>query len=143
MIQYENDDIVKACADLVGRSGSSEFKIGHLNEDVPVAEANWYAHATFVGARIMVDGHTSPANAAFALAQRLLAGAVCRCRQPVTLSDARPGCRWHLVGPRWEPGCDVESVHVHGRRGDVAAIRAALESTPPRPAKRRKRKKGK
>lgn len=137
--QLMNDDALKACADLVGRAGARNFEIGYAREDVPVEDAQWYAHASYQGARIMVQDHRSPSSAAFALAERLLAGAMCRCRKPVTLSDAAPGCRWRLMGPRWEPGCDVESVHVDAQRGDLAAMQAAMRQ----PMNRRDRRRAK
>ncbi|MEU8264449.1 hypothetical protein AB0C02_27985 [Micromonospora sp. NPDC048999] len=135
-----NDDIVIACVDLAGRAGASGVDIGYINA------ARWYAVATYRGARIIVDGHGSPTAAALALAERLLSRAKCRCTQPVTLSDARPGCRWRLVGRRWEPGCDAAPITVAaGGRGDLAAIERAMALVPPggnraarRKAKRRR-----
>lgn len=123
----ESDDIVDACIDLVGRCGASGLQIGHLHDDAPVAEAGWYAYAQYRGARITVEDHQSPTLAALALAQRLLQGAACRCGETVSLSDDRPGCRWRLVGARWEPGCDVPPITVTGsRRGDYAALVRAM-----------------
>lgn len=126
MNRHMNDDVVIACADLVGRAGASEFEIGYLHDDVPAEEAGWYAHAQYRGARITVEDHRSPTGAALALAERLLSGATCRCRQPVTLSDGQPGCRWRLVGQRWEPGCDAPPVRVNGQSGDYAAMQRAM-----------------
>jgi hypothetical protein len=139
---YVNDDIVVACMDLVGRAGAAGFEIGYVHDDVPVEEAGWYAHASYQGARIMVEDHRSPTGAALALAERLLAGAVCRCRKPVSLADDRPGCRWRLVGQRWEPGCDAPPITVKGaQRGDHAAMRRAL-AEPANRAERRRRDQG-
>lgn len=137
--QLMNEDVLKACADLVGRAGASNFEIGYVRDDVPVEDAQWYAHAQYRGARIIVQDHRSPSSAAFALAERLLSGATCRCRKPVALSDGAPGCRWRLMGPRWEPGCDAESVHVDARRGDLAAMQEALRQ----PMNRRDRRRAK
>lgn len=141
--QHINEDVVVACADLVGRAGASGFEIAYLHDDVPVEEAGWYAVALFQGTRITVEDHRSPTAAALALAERMLAGAVCRCRKPVTLSDGVEGCRWQLVGKRWEPGCDVEPLHIKGKRGDYAAMQAALAQpanrAERRAAKRRRR----
>lgn len=120
------DDAVIACADLAGRAGAREFEIGYLRDDVPVEDAGWYATASYQGARIMADEHRSPTAAAMALAERLLAGATCRCRQPVALNDEGPGCRWRLMGQRWEPSCDAPPVHVEGQRGNHAAMARAL-----------------
>lgn len=136
-----NEDAVIACADLVGRAGASDFEIGYLHDDVPIEEAGWYAVAKFKGARITTESHRSPTTAAIALAERLLAGATCRCRKPVTMSGATPGCRWHLVGPRWEPGCDMPSIRVDGERGDVAAMQRALAQPTNRAARRAARRK--
>ena len=132
-------DAVMACADLVGRAGARDFEIGYMHDDVPVEDAGWYAVAAYQGARIMTDGHRSPTTAAMALAERLLIGATCRCRQPVALSDDRPGCRWRLVGQRWEPGCDAPPVRIDGPRGDHAAMVQAL-GQPPTPMNRRERR---
>jgi hypothetical protein len=141
MTQHVNDDILAACADLADRCGASGFEIGYVHDDVPVEEAGWYAFVTFRGARISADDHRSPTAAALALAERLLSGAMCRCRRPVTLSDQRDGCRWRLIGARWEPGCDVAPVHVEGARGDYTAMQRAM-AQPMNRADRRKLKKG-
>jgi hypothetical protein len=119
-------DAVVACADLVGRAGAREFEIGYQRDDVPVEEAGWYASASYKGARLMADEHRSPTAAALALAERILSGGTCRCGQPVALNDDTPGCRWQLMGKRWEPGCDVPSIRVQGERGDYAAMEQAL-----------------
>ncbi|GGK89358.1 hypothetical protein [Mangrovihabitans endophyticus] len=137
-----NDDVVVACMDLVGRAGASGFEIGYLHDDVPVAEAGWYAHAQYQGARLIAQDHQSPTGAALALAERLLAGATCRCLQPVTLSDGQAGCRWRLVGQRWEPACDVASIKVSGARGDHAAMRRALAESGNRAQRRAAKRKG-
>lgn len=121
-----NGDAVVACADLVGRCGATEFKIGWLHDDVPIEQAGWWAHAQYRGARISVDERRSPSEAALALAERLLRGAACRCGNTVTLADGRDGCRWRLLGKRWEPGCDAPSVKVQGRRGDLGAMNRAM-----------------
>lgn len=118
---------VIACADLVGRTGAREFQIGFLNDSPPHA---WYAHAMFRGARLQVENQDGPAQAAMALAVKILTGAKCRCGRLVAL---RPGgavafrethmadgtqwsaaeaakagqCRWRLAGDRWEPSCPV------------------------------------
>jgi hypothetical protein len=133
-----NEDAVLACADLVGRSGASDFEIDFLHDDLPVEQAGWYAVAKFKGARIQTDEHRSPSAAAMALSERLLSGATCRCRKPVSMSDGKPGCRWRLVGPKWEPGCDVEPIRVKGERGDHAAMQRALAQPMDRADRRRR-----
>jgi hypothetical protein len=133
-------DAVEACADLVGRCGASGFEIGYVHEDVPVEEAGWYAHAQYSGARLQVQDHRSPSGAALALAERLLAGGVCKCRKPVTLADDTPGCRWQLMGKRWEPGCDVPAVRVDAARGDLGAMQRAMATPPPLSRRDRRRR---
>lgn len=118
------DPAIAACADLVGRAGASKFEIGYLDDDPE--NPRWYASAFYRGARLTADDHRTPAAAATALAGRILAGGTCRCRRPVTLADG-DGCRWRLVGTRWEPGCGVEGPLISGsKRGDYAALREAL-----------------
>lgn len=120
-----DENVVVACADLVGRAGARSFEIGHIHENVPADEAGWYAVAYYQGGRIQTDEHRSPILACMALAERLLSRGTCRCRRPVTLSDSRPGCcRWRLIGARWEPSCDVPSLTVPP--GDYAAMKRAL-----------------
>lgn len=138
-----NEDAIVACADLVGRAGASAFEIGYLHDDVPVEEASWYASASYRGARIVAEEHRSPTTAAMDLAERILRGAMCRCRKPVTLSDARPGCRWTLVGRRWQPSCDAEPIHVTGAdRGDLAAMQRAAAGPINRAERRAAKRRG-
>lgn len=141
MSEHINEDILNATVHLADRCGARDFEIGHLHDDVPVEEAAWYASVSFQGARITADNHRSPTAAALALAERLLSGGTCRCRRPVVLSDSAQGCRWRLVGDRWEPGCDVAPIPVNAARGDHAAMREAL-AQPMNRADRRKLKKG-
>lgn len=125
--QYINEDAVIACVDLASRCGARELQFGYLHDDVPVEQAGWYAHISYQGARITVEDHQSPTLAAMALAQRLLAGATCRCGSPVTLSDGEPGCRWRLMGSRWESGCDAAPLKIKGARGDYNAMQRAMD----------------
>lgn len=131
-----NEDVITACAALVGRCGASGFEMAWTCPHVPDDEdghtcpdVTWNASAAFRGARIIAAGRFSPSEAAMALAERLLTNATCRCRRGVTLSDSdgKPGCRWRLVGKEWKPGCDAEPIHVKGPRGDLNAMRAALD----------------
>jgi hypothetical protein len=125
--RWAGGDIVVACADLAGRSGAVEFDLGYVHDDVPVEQAGWYATATFRGAKLLVQDQPSPEAAALALAHRLLRGATCRCHQAVTLNDTTPGCRWRLVGQRWEPGCTASPIRIPTVRGDLAAMRRAFD----------------
>lgn len=126
-----DEDALIACADLIGRTGATNFEIGYLHDDVPAEDAAWYAHAQFRGARITEENHRGPTEAAEALARRILTGAKCRCGKLVALADdgaiafdgtlvdgsrftveeARNAgqCRWARVGARWEMGCKERS----------------------------------
>ena len=121
-----DEDAVMACADLVGRTGAREFRIGYLSDDPPYG---WYAHASYRGARISTGDHPRPAEAADALCRRLLTGAKCTgCGGLVALSGsgavafdspamadgstwtaeeaaATEQCRWRRMGPKWVMGC--------------------------------------
>jgi hypothetical protein len=131
-----DEDAIAACADLVGRMGAKQFQIGHVHENVPIAEAGWFAHAQFRGARITADDHVGPVEAADALCERMLTGAQCLvCRSLVALRDdgaivyekqtlldgrqwnaedaRRAGtCRWRRVGPRWVRGCEPAGIEL-------------------------------
>jgi hypothetical protein len=123
-----DQEILVACVDLVGRSGARDLEIGYLHDNVPPAEAGWWAHATYRGARIAVEDQPGPTEAAQALAEKILTGAKCRCGRLVALFDhgaiaydrstltdgtqwtaeqaaAAGQCRWRRVGRRWEMGC--------------------------------------
>lgn len=145
-----NDDIVLACADLVGRAGAAGFELAwtcphgpDAADDHTCPHITWSATAAYQGALVFTDRHPDPTTAALALAHRLLKGAACRCGQPVSLSEHTAGCRWRLMGARWEPGCDAPPVRVQGHRGDHAAMRRALaETTANRAERRAARKRG-
>jgi len=121
-------DAVKACADLVGRTGARGFEVGYLHENVPVAEAAWYATAVYKGTKITEQDKASAGEACDALSSRLLSGAQCQhCEKLVTLNpagatardvtllngrtwtaqeQAEAGlCHWQRTGGRWERGC--------------------------------------
>lgn len=124
-----DEDAVKACADLVGRTGARQFECGYLDDDVPSEMARWYATAVFKGAKVTVEDKASPAEACDSLAVRLLSGAQCQhCKGLVALSaggafafrkavlvtgerwDAGDAvkakqCRWTRKGDRWVRGC--------------------------------------
>lgn len=144
-----NEDVIAACFDLIGRAGAAEGSLEWTCPHVPgepddhkCDRITWAAMARYRGARITKDGYSTPSEAAFALAERLLSGATCRCTKPVTLSDDGRGCRWRLVGQKWEPSCDAPSVSVPGERGDYGAIQAAMRGTN-RAERRAARKRGK
>jgi hypothetical protein len=122
------DPAAAACVDLTGRAGASQLQIGHLDDDP--ADPRWYASAYYRGMRIMTEEHPTAAEAATDLAGRILNGGTCRCRKPVTLTGG-DGCRWTLVGSKWVPGCNVESILMPGgMRGDYAAMKDAMMTEP-------------
>jgi hypothetical protein len=101
-----DEDALQASLDLVGRSGAKNIEFGWLEDDVPVEEADWYAHAQYRGARISVEHYRGPVEAVEALARRCLKGAMCRrCGRPIRLTSDGMGCRWTRMGPKWLPGC--------------------------------------
>jgi hypothetical protein len=61
----EEDDALAAAVDMIGSDG------------VPVADADWYAHAKYRGTRVTVEHKNSPVEAAEALCRLLLDGSRC------------------------------------------------------------------
>lgn len=109
---FDEDALTAAC-DLVGRSGARQLELGYLHDDVPVEEAGWYATARYRGAKLIVEDHRSPVEAAEALARRILDGGTCaHCHKPVRLDDrlALGSCRWTRHGARWARGCEPAGV---------------------------------
>lgn len=129
----EDGDAILAAANMAERAGATAFDIGHSDPDA--GPVTWYAAAEYGPAvRIQVDGLPGPAEAAMALARRLLTGAKCRCGSLVALSEAgafappasatmldgsdpralrgAEHCLWILEGARWEPGCDAPPLTV-------------------------------
>lgn len=126
----DDEDRLIAAVDLCGRAGARQFEVGYVNEDATtIAEAGWYAHAQYKGARLFVENCASPADAADELARQVLTGAKCKCGRLVALSAggafafrrvvmsdgttwtaeeaARAGlCRWTRQGRRWRQACD-------------------------------------
>lgn len=120
--EEQKSDEVMACANLVERTGALGFEIGFLDE------TSWWATARYKGAKIMVEGNSSPDEAARALAKKLLRGARCACGKLASLSpfgavalrsatmadgsvftieEARRAgqCLWQLKDGRWVPAC--------------------------------------
>lgn len=142
-----SDERLAAAVLLIGHTGATTFEAGYLHDDVPTAEASWWATATYRGAKISVEKQAGPIEAAEALALRLLTGARCRwCGGISTVSPdgaiAYPGstltdgsklpesreglealgqCLWGRVGARWEPGC----IHGASTAPDAPKDRAA------------------
>ncbi len=128
-----DEDVLLACVELVGRSGSKNFEIGWLNDPGESAYEKhgpqWYAHAQYKGARITAEDHPGPTEACEALAVELLTGAKCKCKKLIALSafgaiaydDVRMAdgstwtfaeaeraglCRWRRRGKHWKRGCE-------------------------------------
>lgn len=132
-----DEDALLAAVDLVGRSGARGFEFGYLHDDVPVEEAAWWAKAQYRGARIQVENHRGPVEAAEALAREILTGGKCaHCGglvnlgggaalyrgtddRPAHMADgsvftaedarSRPLCRWTRQGARWVAGCSASA----------------------------------
>lgn len=118
-------DFLIALGDLVLRSGATAVEFDTIRDDP--ADPGWFVTLRSRGARISVEGYPTAATAAIAMAMRILSGASCKCTRKVVLHDDPAGCRWKLMGDRWEPGCTAPSIRVIGERGDHAAVAAAYE----------------
>ena len=106
-----DQDALTAGVSLIGRSGARNVEIGYLHDDVPIEEADWYAVATFRGAKVIAEKKSGPVEAVEALARQVLDGAMCRrCGKQIRLSDG-DGCRWTREGPEWVPGCGLDIDH--------------------------------
>lgn len=107
-----DSDALVAAADLVGRSGASNFQVGYLHDDDDpsflVFGPQWYAHAQYRGRRITAEGFDRPDDAADHLAKKILAGGQCaHCALIVSLDfDAPERCHWWREADRWVRGCE-------------------------------------
>ena len=110
--EYAEDfdqDAIEAGLTLCGRSGAREVEFGYLDDDVPIADARWWAKAQYDGARLQVENLPGPAEAIEALARKILEGGECtHCQETVRLEGEAdgPGCRWSRLGRRWIRGCE-------------------------------------
>jgi hypothetical protein len=115
-LPQEHLDAIVACADLVGRSGGKDFEVGYLDETAAIEDARWYATASFLGAKVIIDEQPSGALACELLARKLLEGGQCvHCRRVVTVRGEGVGalsifgrrgpktCLWIRDGERWAP----------------------------------------
>jgi hypothetical protein len=137
-------NMVVACADVVGRAGGKAFEFGwscphtpDVDDDHNCPDVVWNCHAKWDGTRVMQTAKT-PGAAAFALAEEILTGAMCRCSKPVVLGNS-PGCKWTLEGARWVPGCNEPSIRIRGKRGNLNAQKAAFQHRANRKERRRRR----
>lgn len=116
-------DAVLAVADLVARTGATQFEIGYQHDETdPEYEqvgSQWYASAYYRGARVTMDEQPTPEHAADGLAHRLLDGGTCQhCREKTTTKDTPTGvylrfgrskkarCVWWRDGTTWKRGCE-------------------------------------
>lgn len=108
MTPDEEDRIVAATL-LVGHTGAKAFEFGFANDSAArVQDADWYASAQYRGARVIVEHFTHPADAAEALARRLVEGGTCtHCGRTTTMSErsSRRRCVYRRQGRRWNRGC--------------------------------------
>lgn len=145
--------MLDAAVEMVGRAGATGFSVDCLDRAAPIAEARWYASAHYRGIRVTEANHPGPAEAANALALRLLHGAQCQgCGKfsaahdgdvplPDTLIDgtkvdpkeaARRGlCRWERVGKHWIRGCGPDVPENSTREKLARAMAAAYCPTQP------------
>lgn len=103
----DDRDALLAAVDLVGRSGATDFEIGHLHDGVPIKEAGWWCKAQYRGARLLIE-RPDPIETVEALARRILTGALCpHCNQRVKLGgQGGKACRWYRRGAKWYRGCE-------------------------------------
>lgn len=103
-----DEDALAAAVDLIARTGARDSEFGFANENArTVEDADWYATASYRGAKVMTEHHRGPVEAAEALARRLMEGGTCtNCGRIITLTKRKgKTCRWTRTGARWERGC--------------------------------------
>lgn len=113
---------VVAVSRLAGRSGAREFQFSCRDPDAPYEQRGWWVTATYRGARLMADGHATPAQACDALAARMLDRGECQgcgklafvarpegyrvADEQMAARAKREGiCRWRREGDRWLRAC--------------------------------------
>jgi hypothetical protein len=130
--------------DLVGRCGARMLEFGYLHEDVPVAEAGWWAQARYCGVRVTTEHHVGPVEAVEALAVKLLEGGCCNhCKGRVTLGAGDPpmmqpghlidGTRWHAVDQAAAGVCRWTREPSAGWMPSCTEGREAIANRPPSP----------
>lgn len=109
---------LQAAVELIGRSAANDLELGWTHDDGP-RPGEWYATAGYKGAKVTVEHQHGPAEAAEALAFRLMEGGQCvHCGRFIVvpgyeLKDGGDACRWTREGAHWLRGCD-------GRHGPPA-----------------------
>ncbi len=117
MLTTEAEAAMVACIDVVARSGATDVEFGHLEDDVPIEQARWWATATYRGKKLTIDEQRDPIDALMRLAERVCNNGTCTgCQRSVLLLTGQPGlwiaskprCLWQLdiTGKQWVRGCD-------------------------------------
>jgi hypothetical protein len=108
-----NEPALLAAIDVIGRANAVEFEVGYLDDTEHWQDARWWASARWRGRKVLVEDHPGPAQAAEALARRILNGGTCtHCGKTIVLTATRPKgsrrkklCAWRRDGARWVRGC--------------------------------------
>jgi hypothetical protein len=103
----DEKEALQAAADIVGRTGASDFEVGYERDGVPTEQAGWYAEATYkTGQKVRVEG-IGPVFAADNLVRYLLDGGQClHCQAPIVVAGPLKGCcYWTREGDKWWAGC--------------------------------------
>jgi hypothetical protein len=153
VIEADNPgDIITATVRLAERAGARSWELAYACPHTPgegpghtCPDVEWTCTVEYRGIKVFESAPT-PHEAAVALAVRLMTGAMCRCRRPVTLNERTEAaqCRWTFEGDQWVPGCDAPAIAVPGGSpGDYQAIRDAMAAPRPSRAERRAAERGK
>ncbi len=116
MFTEKHNEVIRATADLIGRTGATQFEIGWEHDDVPVELMGWYCKATYQGTEIRAEG-AGPIEAADALARKVLDGGLCMyCKRRITIDNVEDleKCFRARVGDTWMRGCEID----HEQSGD-------------------------
>lgn len=134
VLNTEDNEVIAASVNLFTRCGAQEFDYGHMLENVPSEDADWYAYVGFRGSRITVEHQRGPVQALDALAARVLDGGMCTtCTRICTTRpdgvmvrdtvhvhtgakvsqeeaaanvERNGACHWVRDGDHWYSGCD-------------------------------------
>ncbi len=127
-VEFDKERLL-AAVEVIGRGAANSLELGWTHDDGP-RPGEWYASASYKGARVIVENEHGPEDAAENLALRLIVGGQCvHCGLTVTvrneaglvmtvaghpvldedaLEETYPDrvCVWHRDGPHWLRGCD-------------------------------------
>lgn len=108
-VTFDHDRLA-AAVEVIGRAAANDLELGWTSDDGP-HPGEWYATARWRGAKVIVEDHHGPDDAAEALAFRILEGGQCvHCGRLIavpgyTYAQHAP-CRWTRQGAHWIRGCD-------------------------------------